>query len=150
YRLPGNQLRLWHKMARRPCRFVVTGDAVGSYNPVYGQGMTQSAKAAVILRDSLAAVDDLNDLADHFQVELGKFATYANETSGKPASLYDGARLINFEQWDADEVARATARKQLATKDPAVTVKVSRAQLGMRPEELESPELATMVDQRMR
>jgi hypothetical protein len=150
YRLPGNQLRLWHQMARRPRRFVVTGDAVGSYNPVYGQGMTQAAKAAVILRDSLAAVDDLDGLADHFQVALGQFATYACESSGKPDSLYDGVTLINFERWDADEVARATALEQLATEQPAVTLKVSLAQLGMRPEELDSPDLVSMVDERMR
>lgn len=150
YRMPGNQLRLWQKLARRPRRFVVTGDAVGSYNPVYGQGMTQSAKAAVILRDSLAAVDDLDNLADYFQAELGKFATFACDTSGKPDSLYDGVHLINFEPWDADAVARATALEQLATEDPVVTLKVSRAQLGMRPEELDSPELAFMVEQRMR
>lgn len=150
YRMPGNQLRLWHKLGRRPGRFIVTGDAVGSYNPVYGQGMTQSAKGAVILRDSLAAIDDLDLLADRFQVEFGKFATFACETSGKPDSLYDDVKLINFERWDADEVARATALEQLATENPAVTLKASKAQLGMRPEELDSPELIAMVDDRMK
>ncbi|EPD69482.1 FAD-dependent oxidoreductase [Streptomyces sp. HGB0020] len=150
YRMPGNQLRLWHKLARRPRRFLVTGDAVGSYNPVYGQGMTQSAKAAVILRDTLASVEDLDDVAAPFQTALGQFAMYACDSSGKPDSLYDGATLINFEKWDDASVARATALEALATEDPAVTLKVSRAQLGMRPEELDSPELEAMVEQRMK
>jgi 2-polyprenyl-6-methoxyphenol hydroxylase-like FAD-dependent oxidoreductase len=149
YRMPGNQLRLWHRLARRPRRFVVTGDAVGSYNPVYGQGMTQSAKAGVILRDCLEAVDDLDDLAGRFQAALGEFATYACDASGKPDSLYDGVKLINFDKWDAGSAARATALEVLATEDPSVTLKVSRAQLGMRPEELESVELKAMVEQRM-
>jgi flavin-dependent dehydrogenase len=149
YRMPGNQVRLWDQLPRMPRRLIVTGDAVGSYNPVYGQGMTQSAKAGVLLRDTLAAHDDLDTAASAFQKDMGELAGYCCEVSGKPDSLYDGVKLINFERWDDESVAKATALEALATEDPAVTIKVARAQLGMRPEELESPELDARIEERL-
>jgi 2-polyprenyl-6-methoxyphenol hydroxylase-like FAD-dependent oxidoreductase len=41
-------------LARFPERFVVLGDAVCSFNPVYGQGMTAGALAAATLAECLA------------------------------------------------------------------------------------------------
>jgi 2-polyprenyl-6-methoxyphenol hydroxylase-like FAD-dependent oxidoreductase len=53
YRTPVNRLRRFESLDRWPSGFVVTGDAVCAFNPIYGQGMTTSALAAVALRDSL-------------------------------------------------------------------------------------------------
>lgn len=43
----GTANRLWHyeRMARWPERFVVLGDAVCAFNPVYGQGISTAAVA---------------------------------------------------------------------------------------------------------
>jgi 2-polyprenyl-6-methoxyphenol hydroxylase-like FAD-dependent oxidoreductase len=53
YRFPANRWRRYDKMSRLPEGFVVTGDAVCSFNPIYGQGMTIAAIEAMILRDCL-------------------------------------------------------------------------------------------------
>jgi 2-polyprenyl-6-methoxyphenol hydroxylase-like FAD-dependent oxidoreductase len=49
YRRTENQWRRFERQPRWPERFVVTGDAVCAFNPVYGQGMTAAAQAAEVL-----------------------------------------------------------------------------------------------------
>ncbi|WBP90805.1 FAD-dependent monooxygenase [Kitasatospora cathayae] len=49
-----NRRRLHHRMPRRPERFVVMGDALCIFNPVYGQGMTVAALQAEDLRTGAA------------------------------------------------------------------------------------------------
>ncbi len=54
HRVPSNRWRRYDKMPRTPGGFLVLGDAVCSFNPVYGQGMTVAAIESLILRDCLA------------------------------------------------------------------------------------------------
>jgi 2-polyprenyl-6-methoxyphenol hydroxylase-like FAD-dependent oxidoreductase len=49
YQRTSNQLRHFDRLDRWPERFVVTGDAVCAFNPVYGQGMTVAALDAATL-----------------------------------------------------------------------------------------------------
>jgi len=55
FRYPASQWRHWEKLTRMPAGFVVVGDAVCSFNPVYGQGMSSAALQVEALRDLLAA-----------------------------------------------------------------------------------------------
>jgi 2-polyprenyl-6-methoxyphenol hydroxylase-like FAD-dependent oxidoreductase len=54
HRFPTSVLRHYERLPAFPERFLVLGDAISSFNPVYGQGMSSAARQAAALRGLLA------------------------------------------------------------------------------------------------
>ncbi len=142
YRVPGNQFRLWHRMEARPDNFLVTGDAVASFNPIYAQGMSQAAHGGVALRAALRnESNDPRSLADRFQEAHARFTEVAFSMSGLADAFYDDAEIEGMEKPDVAEMEYFTRLEQLATEDPDVLMALVVATYSMKPELLEDDEL---------
>lgn len=74
FRNTQNQLRHYDRLTRWPERFVVLGDGVCAFNPIYGQGMSTAAMGAITLGHCLHrhAGDDLAGMAHRFQKQLAR------------------------------------------------------------------------------
>jgi 2-polyprenyl-6-methoxyphenol hydroxylase-like FAD-dependent oxidoreductase len=117
YKFPSNQRRRYERLTRFPDGLLVIGDAICSFTPIYGQGISVAALEALELRNCLAAGSD--GLAMRFFRQVAKVVdvpwgiTVGNdrrlaETKG-PDTV--GTRLLN---WYMDRLQMA------ARSDPEV------------------------------
>lgn len=73
HKLPSNLRRHYEKLARFPESFIVLGDALCSFNPVYGQGMSVSAMDVAALEGCLREQGrDLKGFSRRFQKRVAK------------------------------------------------------------------------------
>lgn len=101
YPFPSSVRRRYERLDRFPDGLVVTGDAIASFNPIYGQGMSVAALDALLLHHALAdGVDDLGprffdeaaDVVDAvWNVAVGGDFQFPQTTGPKPA----GTDLFN-------------------------------------------------------
>ncbi|MEU8235321.1 FAD-dependent monooxygenase [Actinoplanes sp. NPDC048967] len=113
-RFPSSRRRLFEELDRLPAGLVTVGDAVCSFNPIYGQGMTVAAMAAAALGDTLdrhgsvtaaAARDYYRAVAEVIAVPwrfaVGNDFSYPETTGPRP-------RGVRFSNWYARRLAVAT------------------------------------------
>ena len=77
YKYSANRWRHYERMSRLPAGFVILGDAVCSFNPIYGQGMTVAAMEAKVLDDCLRQQErsgnkERTGFAQRFQKAIAK------------------------------------------------------------------------------
>lgn len=102
YPFPSNRRRYYESVDRFPEGLVVTGDAIASFNPIYGQGMSVAALEAVQLHHVLAeddpgpigprffdAAEEVVDIA--WTMAVGSDSTFERTTGPTPR----GAGLFN-------------------------------------------------------
>jgi 2-polyprenyl-6-methoxyphenol hydroxylase-like FAD-dependent oxidoreductase len=122
-RFPASRRRRYERLARLPEGFLVTGDALCSFNPVYGQGMTVAALEAVALRECLQAGP--GGLGRRFFRQAGKVvdAPWRTAVGGDlrfPEVEGKRTPMVRFVNWYLGRLHVA------AHEDPAVAVAFQR------------------------
>ena len=101
-RIPASVRRRYESMSRFPEGYLVLGDAVCSFNPAYGQGMSVAALEAVELNNALR-VDSAN-LARRFFVQIAKivdipWSIAASNDLRMPEVVGSRTSLVRFLNW---------------------------------------------------
>jgi len=110
YKFPVNLRRRYEKLARFPEGYLVIGDALCSFNPIYGQGMTVAAMEAEALGECLAVGQ--TQLAKHFFAKVSKIidvpwsAAVGNDL-GFPEVEGPRTPMVRFLNWYLGKVHRA-------------------------------------------
>jgi 2-polyprenyl-6-methoxyphenol hydroxylase-like FAD-dependent oxidoreductase len=111
-RFPSSRRRLFEKLDRLPVGYVALGDAICSFNPIYGQGMTCAAREATALGAAIdrhgrtsfaapyyAAVAEI--VAVPWSFATGSDFGYPETTGPRPSGL-------RFTKWFARRIAYAS------------------------------------------
>jgi 2-polyprenyl-6-methoxyphenol hydroxylase-like FAD-dependent oxidoreductase len=103
FRRGENRERRYDQLPRHLERFLVLGDAVYAFNPVYGQGMTIATISSLVLDQCLReqrerqSVDTFSGLAQRFQTQLAEATAAAWQMSTgedrRWAALREGSTL---------------------------------------------------------
>jgi 2-polyprenyl-6-methoxyphenol hydroxylase-like FAD-dependent oxidoreductase len=133
HRVPSSQWRRYDRLRQFPDGLLVTGDAICSFNPIYGQGMTVAGLEALALRDCLSR--GTSDLPRRFFTAAAKPIRQAWQlaaggdlalpeiagTQPLPTRLFNGYvdRVLTAAEFDTaafDQFARVTTLVDPATR----------------------------------
>jgi 2-polyprenyl-6-methoxyphenol hydroxylase-like FAD-dependent oxidoreductase len=113
YKFPANLRHHYEKLATFPQGYLVIGDALCSFNPIYGQGMTVAAMEAKALSEWLAQAD--NRQAQHFFAQVSKIIDLAWDAAVGTDLSFPGVEgehtpLIRFLNWYVGKLHVAAQR----------------------------------------
>jgi 2-polyprenyl-6-methoxyphenol hydroxylase-like FAD-dependent oxidoreductase len=143
YRFPASQRRRYERLTRFPEGLLAIGDALCSFNPAYGQGMTVAALEARVLGTCLA--DGVDRLAPRFFARTARIIDTPWRIAVGGDLRYpevEGARgpMVRFINWYLGRLHRAGWR------DPEVAKAFQRvANLVAEPSSLLRPRIAWRV-----
>jgi 2-polyprenyl-6-methoxyphenol hydroxylase-like FAD-dependent oxidoreductase len=155
-RHPGSVWRRYDTMARFPAGLLVVGDAICSFNPRFGQGMTVAAMQAAMLRDCLtdgdtelsrrffsAAATQISAVWRLNHISTSRSPAWGNQPQDRPTL----ARRVNRRLGDC----WANAVLAAAEKDIAVAEQLLRVQhLVDSPSQLQHPAFLLRVASNLR
>jgi hypothetical protein len=130
HRMPSSQWRRYDKMRRLPDGLLVCGDAICSFNPIYGQGMSVAALDAVALRDCLhGGVTDLprryfraaaKAIGVAWQIGAGSDLAFPEVEGRRTPSMRVSSRLVDWvlSACESDAVVGGQFFKVTALVDP--------------------------------
>jgi 2-polyprenyl-6-methoxyphenol hydroxylase-like FAD-dependent oxidoreductase len=113
YRHPDSRRRDFSGLTRFPARLVAVGDAVASFNPIYGQGMSSAAMHASALSLYLRSAPDLATAATDF-FALQKVvvdAAWGFSTSAdlaRPSVPSEGHHVGRISSWVSGQIVAAS------------------------------------------
>jgi 2-polyprenyl-6-methoxyphenol hydroxylase-like FAD-dependent oxidoreductase len=122
-RFPASIRRRYESLRRFPAGYLVFGDAISSFNPIYGQGMSVAALQAVQLDKTLA--DDTDDLARRFFARAAKvvdipWSIAAGNDLRMPQAVGRRSCAVKFINWYMSRLHKA------AHFDPELSVAFHR------------------------
>ncbi len=113
FNFPANLRRRYERVSRLPEGYLVTGDALCSFNPIYGQGMSVAALEAETLEGSLA--DGLEGLPRRFYRRVSEVVDVpwklaAGADFAHPGVTGSRALMTGIVNWYVGHVRRAISR----------------------------------------
>ncbi|MGH3086364.1 MAG: NAD(P)/FAD-dependent oxidoreductase, partial [Rubrobacteraceae bacterium] len=115
YNFPANLRRRYERIERVPDGYLVTGDALCSFNPIYGQGMSVAALEAETLEACLS--DGLEDLPRRVYERVSKVVDVpwklaAGADFAHPGVSGNKAPMTGLVNWYVGHVQRAATRDE--------------------------------------
>ena len=112
-RFPASSRRRYEHLGRFPVNFLVTGDAICSFNPIYGQGMSVAALEAMALATILKSGS--MDLARPFFSRIAKvvdipWAIAVGNDLRIPETIGPRNAVVRFINWYMSKLHRAAHR----------------------------------------
>lgn len=144
YRPSGNRRRYYEQLPKQPKGFIVTGDAVCTFSPVYAQGLTVAALSCLTLDQCLQK--GLVGVERRFQKELGKVVTVPWLTATTQDARYAGVEGKTQTLKERLMQAYMDGVDELATTNPDVCLKLFEVMHMLKsPNSLLEPTLAMGV-----
>ncbi|MGV9862562.1 FAD-dependent oxidoreductase [Rhodococcus koreensis] len=126
YRVRGSRRRMWEELERRPDGYLLIGDAVMAFNPLYGQGMSVAACEAVALSRSVSANSSVFALSHRAHAAMKGVIDTVFAMAVSTDGAYEGAELIGVARPSPDDMNAGALLSRVATEDPEVALAVKR------------------------